>query len=40
DTIKQSENKLQAYLQGEDHLLCAAENLDKATKSIAAKLND
>lgn len=40
DMIKHSENKEMDYLQAEDHLFRAAENLDKAIKSISEKLND
>jgi tetratricopeptide (TPR) repeat protein len=38
DTIKQSEDRHQAYIEAEGHLLSAAENLDMAIKNISAKL--
>jgi len=37
--IKQSENRDNEYQQAEPHLFCAAENLDKAIKNIAEKLD-
>lgn len=40
DTIKQSEDRHQGYLQAEDHLLSAAGNLDAAIKSISSKLDN
>lgn len=40
ETIKHSENKNEEYLLVEDHLLCAAEDLDTAIKSISDKLNN
>jgi len=40
DTIQHSENKEQAYLQAEDHLLSATESLDNAIKNISKKLDD
>ncbi|MCC8426713.1 hypothetical protein [Mucilaginibacter sp. UR6-11] len=38
DTIKQSDDKHQAYIEAEDHLLCAAANMDTAIKNISDKL--
>lgn len=38
DTIKHSEDRHQAYIEAEDHLLNAANNLDTAIKNISAKL--
>ena len=40
DTIKQSGDKHQEYLEAEEHLLSAAGDLDTAIKSISAKLDD
>jgi hypothetical protein len=39
ETIKQNENKHQAYMEAEEHLLSAAGELDKAIKNISAKLD-
>ncbi|MDB5004551.1 MAG: hypothetical protein JWQ34_2776 [Mucilaginibacter sp.] len=38
DTIKQSDDKHKAYIEVEDHLLNAVDNLDTAIKNISAKL--
>jgi len=40
DMIKHSEDKHQAYLEAEAHLLSAAGDLDMAIKNISAKLDD
>lgn len=40
DVIKESENKHEAYLQAEDNLLRAAENLDVSIKNISDKLDN
>ena len=40
DMINQSENRDEAYLQAEDHLLSAAESLDAAIKNISEKLDN
>jgi len=40
DTIKHSEDKHEAYVEAEDHLLSAAGDLDSAIKNISAKLDE
>jgi len=40
DTIKHSEDKHQAYIEAEQHLLSAAGDLDLAIKNISAKLDE
>ncbi|MDB4925012.1 hypothetical protein [Mucilaginibacter sp.] len=40
ETMKHSKDKNEEYLLVEDHLLCAAENLDTAIKNISDKLNN
>jgi hypothetical protein len=39
DMIKHGDNKYEEYLQAEDHLLTAAENLDQSIKNISEKLD-
>ncbi|MFI5157595.1 MAG: tetratricopeptide repeat protein [Sphingobacteriales bacterium] len=40
DTIKHSEDKHQAYVEAEQHLLSATGDLDSAIRNISAKLDD
>jgi len=40
DLIKHSDNKKDEYMEAEDHLFDAAENLDKSIKNISEKLSD
>jgi hypothetical protein len=40
DVIKNSDNNEKEYKQFEDHLFCSVESMDKAIKSISAKLDE